>query len=156
LVVAEAAAPGQVLWTFTTGGDVTSSPVIGADGTVYVGSDDQKVYALSSTSVGGLANSPWPKFRADAQNRGQSPVAPPAVEWQSLVTVLTEGAEDRIAVRLSGFAQPRLQWFHNGAAVPGGTNVSLVFPASPGRRVADRRGRVARTPGLLGALSDRR
>ena len=38
--------PGTVLWEFETGDDVSSSPAVGADGTVYVGSDDTKVYAL--------------------------------------------------------------------------------------------------------------
>ncbi len=35
---------------------------VGVDGTVYFGSDDGKVYAVESSSVGGLAKSPWPKF----------------------------------------------------------------------------------------------
>ncbi|MDP7012147.1 MAG: PQQ-binding-like beta-propeller repeat protein [Verrucomicrobiota bacterium] len=37
---------GTVLWEFKTGSMVYSSPAIGADGTVYVGSSDKKVYAL--------------------------------------------------------------------------------------------------------------
>ena len=39
--------PGTVLWEFETGRFVSSSPAIGSDGTVYVGSDDNKLYALS-------------------------------------------------------------------------------------------------------------
>jgi outer membrane protein assembly factor BamB len=34
-------------WTFTTGGKINSSPVIGADGTIYIGSDDGKLYAVN-------------------------------------------------------------------------------------------------------------
>ena len=37
---------GTVFWEFETGDDVWSSPVIGAEGTVYVGSYDGKIYAL--------------------------------------------------------------------------------------------------------------
>ena len=37
---------GDLLWSFETGGMVRSSPAIGSDGTVYVGSTDHKVYAL--------------------------------------------------------------------------------------------------------------
>ena len=37
-------------WAFQTGGWVVSSPAIGADGTVYVGSEDGKVYALDGTT----------------------------------------------------------------------------------------------------------
>ena len=37
-------------WTFKTGFSVYSSPAIGADGTVYMGSDDFKVYALNGAT----------------------------------------------------------------------------------------------------------
>jgi len=38
---------GQGLkWSFATGGRVQSSPAIAADGTIYVGSDDSRIYAL--------------------------------------------------------------------------------------------------------------
>ena len=38
---------GSLKWSYQTGGEVYSSPAIGADGTVYVGSCDGKVYALN-------------------------------------------------------------------------------------------------------------
>jgi outer membrane protein assembly factor BamB/flagellar basal body-associated protein FliL len=38
---------GKMLWNFTTNGDVRSSPVIGPDGTIYIGSDDYKLYAIN-------------------------------------------------------------------------------------------------------------
>jgi len=44
------ATAGVKLWEFETGGPVFSSPAIGSDGTVYVGSTDNKLYALSSKS----------------------------------------------------------------------------------------------------------
>ena len=38
----------KLKWAFQTGGEVWSSPAVSSDGaTVYVGSDDNKVYALS-------------------------------------------------------------------------------------------------------------
>ena len=37
---------GTLKWKFLTGGRVRSSPAIGADGTIYVGSDDRSLYAL--------------------------------------------------------------------------------------------------------------
>ncbi|MFN9953662.1 MAG: PQQ-binding-like beta-propeller repeat protein, partial [bacterium] len=40
-------ADGTLKWNFTTGGRVASSPAIGANGTIYVGSHDNKLYALS-------------------------------------------------------------------------------------------------------------
>ena len=42
--------PGTVLWEFKTGGYVNSSPAIGSDGTVYVGSNDDKLYAINGKS----------------------------------------------------------------------------------------------------------
>ncbi|MCB7128506.1 MAG: PQQ-binding-like beta-propeller repeat protein, partial [Candidatus Brocadiales bacterium] len=38
---------GKLKWSFKTGGPITSSPSIGPDGTVYVGSKDGKLYAVS-------------------------------------------------------------------------------------------------------------
>jgi outer membrane protein assembly factor BamB len=40
----------QVRWSYITGGEVHSSPAIGADGTVYVGSTDHQVYALNGST----------------------------------------------------------------------------------------------------------
>jgi hypothetical protein len=41
---------GTVLWEFETGGGAYSSPAIGSDGTVYVGSVDNKLYAINGKS----------------------------------------------------------------------------------------------------------
>ncbi|MDP7011183.1 MAG: PQQ-binding-like beta-propeller repeat protein, partial [Verrucomicrobiota bacterium] len=46
--------PGTVLWEFATGSSVNSSPAIGSDGTVYVGSRDKKLYAIHGKSGGKL------------------------------------------------------------------------------------------------------
>jgi hypothetical protein len=48
--VGSAAQPGQKLWEFQPG-EVRSSPAGREDGTVYVGSCDQKLYALNGTTV---------------------------------------------------------------------------------------------------------
>ena len=45
----EEKAPGErLLWSFETEGLVRSSPAVGSDGTIYVGSTDHKVYALDA------------------------------------------------------------------------------------------------------------
>ena len=64
------ATAGSKLWVFETGGWVTSSPAIGSDGTVYVGSDDKKLYAIKTESKG-LAKSPWPMRGQNAQHTGR-------------------------------------------------------------------------------------
>ena len=38
-------------WSFTIGCYIYSSPAIGSDGTVYVGSDDHKVYAINGSGA---------------------------------------------------------------------------------------------------------
>ena len=41
---------GTPIWEFRTRGEVRSSPAIGSDGTVYVGSADNKLYAINGKS----------------------------------------------------------------------------------------------------------
>ncbi|MCK4445154.1 MAG: PQQ-like beta-propeller repeat protein, partial [Thermoplasmata archaeon] len=43
--------PGKLRWSFTTGDCVLSSPAIGSDGTVYVGSWDAKLYAINPDGI---------------------------------------------------------------------------------------------------------
>ena len=61
---------GVKLWEFETGGSVLSSPAIGSDGTVYVGSQDNKLYAIKTDSKG-LAKSPWPMRGQNAGHTGR-------------------------------------------------------------------------------------
>jgi len=58
------------LWEFETADPVPSSPVIGANGIVYIGSGDGKVYAIASSSQG-LAKSPWPMRGQNARHTGR-------------------------------------------------------------------------------------
>ncbi len=62
--------PGPVLWEFETGGNVHSSPAIGSDGMVYVGSHDNKLYAIKTESKG-LAKSPWPMRGQNVRHTGR-------------------------------------------------------------------------------------
>ena len=66
----EAKKPVTPIWEFETGGGV-SSPAIGPDGTVYVGSMDDKLYALKTDSKG-LAKSPWPMRGQNARHTGRA------------------------------------------------------------------------------------
>ena len=59
-------------WEFETGSFVYSSPAIGSDGTVYVGSADTKLYAIKTDSKG-LAKSPWPMRGQNARHTGRAP-----------------------------------------------------------------------------------
>ena len=66
---------GTLKWFFGTGDKVDSSPAIGADGTIYLGSDDNHLYALSGSS-GGLARTSWPMFHRDIRHTGFSSALP--------------------------------------------------------------------------------
>ena len=61
--------PGTVLWAFEAR-PVFTSPAIGSDGTVYVGSADKKLYAIKTDSKG-PAKSPWPMRGQNAQHTGR-------------------------------------------------------------------------------------
>jgi hypothetical protein len=58
---------GSQKWAFATGNKVDSSPAIAPDGTVYIGSSDDRLYAIDGNS-GGLASSPWPMFHFDVKH----------------------------------------------------------------------------------------
>ena len=60
----------RFLWEFKTGAEVYSSPAIGPDGTVYVGSRNKKLYAIKTAS-NGLAQSPWPMRGQNAGHTGR-------------------------------------------------------------------------------------
>jgi outer membrane protein assembly factor BamB len=63
-IYALATANGSLSWAVTTGGAVESSPAVGSDGVVYVGSGDDKLYAITPSgsvswtcTLGGVVNS---------------------------------------------------------------------------------------------------
>jgi hypothetical protein len=61
---------GIPIWEFEAGGWVWSSPAIGSDGTVYVGSYDNKLYAIKTDSKG-PTKSPWPMRGQNPQHTGR-------------------------------------------------------------------------------------
>jgi len=63
--------PVTPIWEFETGSVVNSSPAIGSDGTIYVGSWDKKLYAIKTDSKG-VAKSPWPMRGQNAQHTGRA------------------------------------------------------------------------------------
>ena len=92
-----------VLWEFETGGDV-SSPAIGSDGTVYVGSYDNKLYALSGKSGDKL----W-EFKT-----GSVVDSSPAIGPDGTVYV---GSYDNKLYALSGKSGDKLWEFETGGQV---------------------------------------
>ena len=42
---------GTIVWTFVTGEAIKSSPAIGSEGTLYIGSNDNKLHAVGKASA---------------------------------------------------------------------------------------------------------
>ena len=66
----EAKKPLTPIWEFETGRPVYFSPTIGSDGTVNVGSNHGKLYAIKTESKG-PAKSPWPMRGQTARHTGR-------------------------------------------------------------------------------------
>ncbi len=64
-----------------------------------------------------------------AQNTGQVNI-PPSLETPSSPAILKEGSPNEIPALVSGQPTPQVQWFFNGAAIPGGTQATLVLPVT--------------------------
>jgi hypothetical protein len=58
-------------WSYQTGGYVWSSPAIGGDGTIYVGSTELDHYLYAIQGIGPLADTPWPMFHHDLKHTGR-------------------------------------------------------------------------------------
>lgn len=59
-------------WSYFVGHQMTSSPALGYDGTAYIGTTDGYVYAIYTENTGYQNNSPFPKYRHDNSNTGNS------------------------------------------------------------------------------------
>jgi outer membrane protein assembly factor BamB len=64
------AADGKLKWHYRTITNDPTAPNVGPDGTIYFATAHGEVHALAGTSP--LADSPWPKYRHDAQNTGRA------------------------------------------------------------------------------------
>jgi outer membrane protein assembly factor BamB len=69
-------ADGSVRWTFDTrtglGNLIESSPVVGADGSIYIGSFDGNLYKLNGSGSPLSSYASWPAFHGDPQRRGRA------------------------------------------------------------------------------------
>ena len=100
-------------WAFPTGGSVNSSPAIGADGTIYVGSDDGNVYAITDNVTS--ASEKWPPLAI-----GTAVNSSPAIGANASIYF---GAGSNL------YAQPPgpSKWPATSITAPG----SVAFPNSP-------------------------
>ena len=62
---------GTRLWELPLPSDAVTSPTLAPDGTLYIATDDNALYAVQTTSKE-LMNSAWPKYQRDLWNSGSS------------------------------------------------------------------------------------
>jgi outer membrane protein assembly factor BamB len=129
-------ATGAQHWRFRTGGGVWSSPAIGPDGTVYLGPSMGKVVAVEGAGASGaLAQSVWPRFRANQEATGVSALptvqTPPSTvsivsPSQRELLVLMEGTNAVLSAEATGWPLCYC-WSLNGAAIPGATRACYAI-----------------------------
>jgi hypothetical protein len=121
-------------WAFATDGEVFSTPAIGPDGTVYAGSWDKHVYAISGTSieVSGSTGTQWEgKEKKEKERKTEIVVETEPLLIKAIKFETTPKGEDKVSFFLTGPVSPRV--FALGGERP---RVVCDFDAfSPGRRI---------------------
>ena len=128
-------ANGTLKRTYATGNWIRSSPVI-VGNTLYVGSNDRKLYALP---VGvGPGSGSWPFYRNNQQRTGRLMLEPGAfqITQQPQEQSLLPGGTLVLTVSTIGATPTGYQWFKDGIAISGATSsiysVSSATPADSG------------------------
>lgn len=97
-------ADGSVRWRFSTetgpGNLIESSPIIGADGAVYVGSLDGFLYKINGNGATLSSVSTWPAFRRDAARAGRASTVSGGGRLLNLSTRAQVGATETL---IAGF-----------------------------------------------------
>jgi outer membrane protein assembly factor BamB len=113
-------------WLYTTPTTNNLTGVIGADGTVYFGSDGGSFYAVWSTSLGGFGQSPWPAAGQNVRHNGLAPTRPKILNQPGNQVIRLGGAATLTAIAV-GRPPLTLQWMFNGVQISGATNIALIL-----------------------------
>ena len=121
-------ASGTENWNYAFGtlnDAVDSSPVVAADGTIYVGSMDGYLYSLKDT-VAPLSTGYWPMFHQGPQHTGLA-IAPPAFTTQPQGQSVVVGTTVTFTALASGNPPPTFQWKKGGTVIAGATSATLTL-----------------------------
>src|SRR5262249_46179943 len=103
-------------WLFNTPTTNNLTASIGADGTTYFTSDNGSLYAIWSTSLGGLGISPWPAPGQNVRRTGLAPTGPRILNQPASQSVVLGGAATLTAI-VAGTPPLTFQWMLNGKSV---------------------------------------
>ena len=118
---------GKKKWNLNVGDNITSSPVIGPNGIVYITAWNHGVFAIKASS--GPADSPWPMFGQNAQGTGAVPTTGPIIitrQPESLI-IAAENQRTTISASTEGAWPRTYQWAHNGEPIEGATEPYLTI-----------------------------
>lgn len=159
-LVALKSSDGQALWELSFTGHSQSPPAVGSDGTIYVGSDDQKLYAVRP----GDGSLKW------SYNAGGMIRSAPAIDAQGTIYVgrSTQAPGDNALLALT--PDGSLLWTYAGGGYIGNTaspaigadgtiymgfyGLHAITPAGQTRWVTSTAGNVGIYPGYLALSSD--
>lgn len=117
---------GTLKRTWDTGDWIRSSPAISGT-TLYIGSNDAKVYAFDLGA--GPASGPWPQYRHNTRRVGRALAEPVAIAVAPQPQVAVAGDRVELKVVATGTGPFAYQWFDDGKPVAGATAAAIVLPA---------------------------
>lgn len=146
---------GTLKRTYDMGNWIRSSPAIFGN-TLYVGSNDRKMYAFDLAN--GAGSGPWPQYRHNARKTGRAVTEVFAITANPQSQVAVLGLTLTLAVTATGSGPLTYQWFKDGTAIAGATSstyfVANVVAATAGSytvRVTSSQGTLNSTPATITA-----
>jgi outer membrane protein assembly factor BamB/subtilisin family serine protease len=120
---------GSLVRTWSAGGIFRSSPLL-ANGRLYVGNNDGRLYAFDLGQ--GAASGPWPQHRHGPGRMGRATELPsgPRILSLSPSVVTQPGTSTTLTVAAEGTGTLTYQWRRAGVALPGATSPTLVLNPS--------------------------
>jgi outer membrane protein assembly factor BamB/subtilisin family serine protease len=118
---------GTLKRTWATADWIRSSPAISGT-TLYVGSNDKKLYAFDLGV--GSAGGPWPQYKANARRLGRAVSEAFAIVTAPQSQTVVLGAALALNVAATGTGTLAYQWSKDGAALAGATSSTYAIPSA--------------------------
>lgn len=124
---------GTLKRTWATGNIVRSSPAI-AGRTLYVGSNDERLYAFD---IGAGPGSGWSQYRGNARRTGRATVETFAVVTAPQSQTAVAGLALTLNVAVSGEGPFTFQWAKNGTPISGATSATYTVASASATDAGD-------------------